>query len=116
MSRTGDNSGISLVEVLVLVAVIGLIIGVAIPNSVRAQAEENNHHCRANLEHIFITIIRSEKPEGTPVTPEWLAQILGQRSCPSGGKYRLGKVGEQPTCTHEGHGMLPPLAPEEEGR
>ena len=116
MGRTGDNSGISLVEVLVLVAVIGLIIGVAIPNSVRAQAKENNHHCRANLEHIFISIIRSEKPEGTPVTSEWLTQILDKRSCPSGGEYRLGKVGEQPTCTHKGHGMLPPLAPGGEGR
>lgn len=108
MARAKDNRGISLVEVLVLIAIVGLIIGVAIPNSVRAQAEENKHHCRANLEHVFITIVRSEKAEGTSVSAEWLAQILGQRSCPSGGEYRLNKVGELPTCSHEGHAMLPP--------
>jgi len=108
VAHSRESRGISLVEVLVLIAVIGLILFVAIPNSVRAQAEENHHHCRANLEHIFINIVRSEKPDGTAVAPEWLTQILGQRSCPSGGEYRLDKVGELPTCTHEGHAMLPP--------
>ncbi len=116
MGRTGDNSGISLVEVLVLVAVIGLILFVAIPNSARAQTEENKHHCRANLEHIFINAIRTGKPEGTQLGAEWLTSILGERRCPSGGKYQFGKVGEQPTCTYAGHGMLPPVAPEKEGR
>ncbi len=29
--------------------------------------------------------------------------ITKQLYCPSGGKYKLGKVGEHPTCSHDGH-------------
>ena len=106
------TSGFTLVEVLLLLAVVGLLLGVALPNSLRAQKKANAHHCRANLEDIQYAIqlwvSTGSVVPGEKVTFEKILEHLdrGRVNCPSGGEYNLSAVGKKPSCTIEGHSLM----------
>jgi len=105
-------SGFTLIEVLLLLVVVGFLLGVALPNSIRAQKEANAHHCRANLEDIQYAIqlwvSTGSVGPGEKVTFEKILEHLdrGRVNCPSGGDYNLSAVGEKPSCTIEGHSLM----------
>ena len=109
MKKVRATSSFTLVEVLLLLAIVGLLLGVALPNSLRAQKKANAHHCRANLEDIQYAIQKwvstgSVGPE-EKVTFEAIRKYLDkvEISCPSGGQYIFSAVGDKPSCTVEGH-------------
>ena len=109
MKTVRATSSFTLVEVLLLLAIVGLLLGVALPNSLRAQKKANAHHCRANLEDIQYAIqswvsTESIGPE-EKVTFEAIGKYLdrGEISCPSGGLYIFPAVSDKPSCTVKGH-------------
>ncbi len=109
MKTVYSTLGFTLVEVLLLLAIVGLLLGVALPNSLRAQKKANAHHCRANLEDIQYAIqswvsTESIGPE-EKVTFEVIWKYLdrGEISCPSGGQYIFSAVSDKPSCTVKGH-------------
>ena len=93
-------------------AIVGLLLGVALPNSLRAQKKANAHHCRANLEDIQYAIQKWVSTEsvgpGEKVTFKKILEHLdrGRVNCPSGGEYNLSTVGENPSCTIKGHSLM----------
>ena len=111
MKTVRATSSFTLVEVLLLLAIVGLLLGVALPNSLRAQKKADAHHCRANLEDIQYAIQDWVSTEsigpGENVTLELIRKYLDERevSCPSGGRYILSTVREKPSCTVEGHSL-----------
>jgi type II secretory pathway pseudopilin PulG len=116
MKTVRATSSFTLVEVLLLFALVGLLLGVALPNSLRARKNADAHHCRANLEDIQYAIqswVSTEDigPE-EKVTFEAIRKYLdrGEISCPSGGQYIFSAVRDTPSCTVKGHS----LAKEEE--
>lgn len=111
MKTVRATSSFTLVEVLLLLAIVGLLLGVALPNSFKARKNADAHHCRANLEDIQYAIqewvsTESIGPEEN-VTLELIRKYLdeGEVSCPSGGRYILSTVRERPSCTVEGHSL-----------
>ena len=111
MKTVRATSSFTLVEVLLLLAIVGFLLGVALPNSLRAQKKANAHHCRANLEDIQYAIqewISTESiGQEEKVTLGLILKYLdeGDVSCPSGGRYILSSVRERPSCTVEGHSL-----------
>ena len=101
------RKGFTLVEIMIVVAIIGLLAAIAIPNFVRARAQAQQQACIANLKQI----------EGA--TQVWLLDIAGstlaavvwadlvpnyikrQPTCPGGGTYTINT--DPPTCTVAGH-------------
>ena len=112
MNAPRATAGFSLVEVLLIVAIIGLLLGVALPNQLRAAKQADTHHCRANLEDLQSALRQwsaansSENPDAT-VTMEMLQKYLARKSlrCPSGGQYTLTPAGQPPTCSRKGHAL-----------
>ena len=109
------TSGFSLVEVLLVIAVIGLLLGIALPNQLRAAKEANGFHCRAHLEDIQSAIQKwSTEHDGqnpdAKVTLEDLKSYLprGLVQCPSGGHYTLTTASEAPRCSVDGHALIGP--------
>ena len=111
MKTVRVTSGFTLVEVLLLLVLVGLLLGVALPNSLRAQKKADAHHCRVNLEDIQYAIQEWDSTgsigPGKKVTIEIIREYLdeGEVSCPSGGQYILSTVREKPSCTVEGHSL-----------
>ena len=104
--------GFTLFEVILLIAVFGLLVGVAVPNKLRAEEKADINRCRANLENLELAVCRwaaegSKQPD-SPVTLQDIQSFTGKEvgRCPSGGKYNLVSVGQTPSCSIAGHGLV----------
>ncbi len=103
----------TLVELMVTVAIIGLILGIALPNFLRSRVQARKQICIENLSQIEsakqIWSVQNGKKEGDPVTE---ADIIGPQSyirvmpaCPGGGRYDLTTVGANALCDQAGHSL-----------
>ena len=115
LKRLPATSGFSLVEVLLIIVVIGFLLGVALPNQLRAAKEAKGFHCRSNLEDIQSAIQEWADENGgqnsaAKVTLEDIKSYLarGKIQCPSGGQYILTTTDEAPKCSVDGHALLGP--------
>jgi len=112
--RTVKTAGFTLVEIMIVVAIIALLAAIAIPNFVKARANSQRSACIANLKQIdgakATWALEMKKVNGdTPVDTDLFgttAYIRVKPSCPGGGDYTIDKVDTRPSCTlagAEGH-------------
>ncbi len=112
MKRLGRN-GFTLVEIMIVVAIIGLLAAVAIPNLVKARKSAQKAACIGNLKTIEgakgIWALEMKKNDADVPTDADLfgadKNIRDKPSCPSGGAYDLKAVSEKPTCSVADHAL-----------
>jgi len=101
--------GFTLIEIMIVVALIGILATIAIPNYIHARERARMVTCIQNLKVIDNSIqqwaMETKKEAGAPVTA---ADIRGYMRdlpvCPSGGKsfadsYEITVTDAQPVCT-----------------
>ena len=102
------KAGFTLVEIMIVVAIIGLLAAIAVPNFVKARTTAQKNACINNLRQIDGAIqewaLEMKKEATAPVSEQDVTPYLKNSVvCPSGGttfadSYALTTVEEQPTC------------------
>ncbi|MFQ5952555.1 MAG: competence type IV pilus major pilin ComGC [Candidatus Omnitrophota bacterium] len=107
-----EKKGFTLVEIMVVVAAIGILAMTFIPTLMRARNAARKQACIANLKTIEVAkplwAVQEEKTSQD--VPAWSdlipAYIKKTPACPAGGIYIMRSSKKKPTCTQAGHDLL----------
>ena len=108
-------AGFTLMEIMIVVAIIGLLIGVAVPKFGKMRSDAQRTMCYSNLTQIDgakeMWAAQEKRKNGDVPTSEQIGPYLkdGVPDCPGGGgEYNLGAVStEDASCLYHGNKKTP---------
>jgi prepilin-type N-terminal cleavage/methylation domain-containing protein len=115
------TAGFTLVEIMIAIAIIGLLAGISIPNFLKARSVAQADTCISHLREIDTATqewaLENKKNEHQAVIyADILPYLKGNMTCPTGGSsfldsYNLTVVSEKPTCRKVTTGDRPHVLP-----
>lgn len=111
---TNNKKGFTLVEIMIVVAIIGILVGIAVPGFIRARTQAQGKSCAENLQKIDGAKQQwaLENNQAPTATPDWSnlvnttnvesSYLKKQPACPGGGTYTIGDIGTDPVCDYSG--------------
>jgi prepilin-type N-terminal cleavage/methylation domain-containing protein len=122
--KTSRETGFTLVEIMIVIAIIGVLAAMAIPNFLNAGNKAKTRTCIVNLQQIQSAnatyILEHSMGAGDPPPSfEQIKPYLGTTTggalvnvdikCPAGGEYSQGATaGDKPTCSRASEGHVLP--------
>jgi prepilin-type N-terminal cleavage/methylation domain-containing protein len=114
MNVKRNPGGFTLVEIMAVIALIGLLAVIMFPNYVRSRNQTQAVICIENLRLIRDAkhqwaVERKKNDSDTPTTADLQAYIRNNLfpQCPVGGIYTIGNMATEPSCSQPGHGLPP---------
>lgn len=114
MKTNGFGSGrrgFTLLEILIVVAVVGILVALAIPNFLKSRVQARKQMCIENLSQIESAkqlwgVENAKKDGDTPSESDLIGAdryIKKIPQCAAGGTYSFNAIGTTATCNIEGH-------------
>ena len=111
--QTSHTSAFTLMEIMIVVAIIGLLAAIAVPTYIRARDTSQLSACVNNLRQISAAknewaIEKLKDYADIPVDTDLFGFSLYVKDkpiCPGGGTYSLNSIAVNPTCTIAGHSL-----------
>ena len=107
-----NTAGFTLVEIMIVVAIIGLLAAIAVPNFTQARSNARKGSCINNLRLIDAAkeqyALENNLEEGADVDEDAVAPYMKGSTfptCPADGTYSVEAVGTPPTCSVAGHAL-----------
>lgn len=113
MKHLRSKGGFTLVEIMIVVAIIGLLAAIAVPNFIQARTESRKSACINNLRLIEAAkeqwaLANNQADDAATVMADVIPYMKGNvaPTCPSAGAYTTNNVGVPAACDVAGH-VLP---------
>lgn len=109
--RTGHAGGFTLVEIMIVVAIVGLIAAIAVPNFIQARTQSRTNICVNNLRLIAaakdqagieLGLGETQTPTTAQMSPYFskaVTLVSGLPKEPTGGTYTVGAISTDPACS-----------------
>ena len=107
-----NKKGFTLVEIMIVVAIIALLAAIAIPSFMKARTDSQASACINGLRQIMYAKEQFAMANSN-ATPTTLDQLVGTNAwikatpiCPAGGTYTIGALTVNPSCSIGGNHVL----------
>ena len=100
--------GFTATEIMIVIVIIGLITGIAIPSYLKSREQAREDICMANLRQIdnakqMWALAEGQDETSTPTWGDLVSEFMKKKTvCPSGGSYTIGALNTSPVCMKGG--------------
>jgi prepilin-type N-terminal cleavage/methylation domain-containing protein len=106
-------SGFTLLEIMIVIAILGILVGLAFPNYLKSRTQARKQLCIENLSQIESAkqtwgAEHSKSKDDVPAPGDLFGEglyIKKTPQCPAGGSYDLQALGTTATCNIPGHSL-----------